>query len=52
MQLQLHITEPELQDLEATFSWRIWLLVLFSGFLLGATADLSPLWLFAHWMNH
>ena len=50
-QLQLLITQHDLHDLEASFSWRVWLLVLLSGFLIGATADLFALWLFAHWMH-
>ncbi len=51
-QLQLLITEDDLQGREADLSWRTWLLVLLAGFVCGATADLSALWLFAHWMHH
>jgi hypothetical protein len=49
--LQLLITDDELQDHERVLSWRVWMLVLFSGFIFGATADLFALWLFAHWMH-
>ena len=49
--LELLITEDELQHQEAELSWLAWALVFVSGFLCGATADLSALWLFAHWMN-
>lgn len=50
--MQLFITEPQLRELEGDFSWCIWLLVLLSGFLSGAIAALSALWLFAHRMHH
>lgn len=49
--LQLLITEEELQGHEAILNWRVWLLVFLFGFICGATADLSALWLFAHWMH-
>jgi hypothetical protein len=50
-QLQLLITEDDLQGREADLSWRTWLLVRLAGFVCGAIADLSALWLFAHWMH-
>ena len=50
-QLQLLVTEDELHDQEAQLSWRAWVLVFVSGFVCGATAALSALWLFAHWMH-
>jgi hypothetical protein len=50
-QLQLLITKDDLQNHEASITWPTWLLAFIAGFLCGATADLSALWLFAHWMH-
>ena len=50
-QFQLLITEDELQHKDADLTWRAWVLVFVSGFVCGAIADLSALWLFAHWMH-
>lgn len=49
--LQLIIADQDLQHHEARLNWLAWVLVFLFGFLCGATADLSALWLFAHWMQ-
>ncbi len=51
MQLQLLITDDDLNDHEGHLTWTAWLLVLLAGLICGATADLFALWLFAHWMH-
>ena len=48
---QLIITVDELQNHETALNGRAWLLVFVSGFICGATAGLSALWFFAHWMH-
>lgn len=48
-QIQLVITAEDLN--EPGIAWLPWLAVFASGFILGATADLTALWLLAHWLN-
>ena len=47
MTVELTITTEALQEPEVTP--RQWVLTFLAGFVVGATADLFALWLFAHW---
>jgi hypothetical protein len=50
MPTEISLTSETLHEPDVTF--RQWILTFCAGFIVGATADLSALWLFAHWFQH
>ncbi|HET6844859.1 MAG TPA: hypothetical protein VFK06_24730 [Candidatus Angelobacter sp.] len=50
MATEITLTKETLHEPALTF--RQWILTFCAGFIVGATADLLALWLFAHWFKY